>query len=265
MIEVLYIATDSYAEYRHFFFSTFKYFAPGRKKHITILSDGMEDCDGIILEDGTKVNVIKMFDLFYPCINMHKPYFIEQLHFDADYIFYFDADTAFRNVPGYDWDAMFKALDDGQVLISKHPIYALKDGEKFLDWKKEEWIANFCSSNMTEKDPSKQSYIKYDTYTYTISSFFAARNDIMGVLDRLIIKMTRNDLSRASGRHIPSFFDENYFNALTSDFENGTLNDGLYFSIKQYSQLYGMDDKTDTYPDSFIYQKGFPDYKVNRR
>ena len=265
MIEVLYIATDSYVEYRHGFFSSFKYFAPGREKHITILSNLMDDCDGIVLEDGTRVKVIKMLDLLYPCINLHKSYFIEQLNFDADYIFYFDADTIFKNVPNYEWDKMFKAMDEGQVLISRHPIYALKDGAKFLDWRKENWISNFHSSNMTEKDPDRQSYIKYDTYTYTISSFFAARKDIMSILNNLIIKMTRNDLVRSLGYHIPPFMDENYFNALTSDFENGTLNDGLFFSIKQYSSLYGMDAVSDSYPESFIYQKGFPDYKTNRR
>ena len=265
MIEVLYVATDSYVEYRHEFFSTFKYFAPGREKHITILSNAMEDCDGIVLEDGTQVNVIKMLDLLYPCINLHKSYFIEQLNFDADYIFYFDADTAFKNVPDYDWDEMFRCLDEGQVLISRHPLYSLKPGTKFLDWKREEWIDNFCSENMTEKDPTRQSYIPYDTYTYTISSFFAANKRIMSILNNLIIKMTRIDLTRRTGYHIPPFMDENYFNALTSDFENGTLNDGLFFSIKQYSQLYGMDEQTEYYPTCFIYQKGFPNHKTNRR
>lgn len=265
MIEVLYIATDSYAEYRHEFFSTFKNFAPGREKHITILSDGLEDCDGIVLEDGTKVNVVKMFDLFYPCINLHKCFFIQQLKFDADYIFYFDADTTFKQVPDYDWEAMFRDLDEGNVLISKHPVYALKPNAEFIGWKKEEWIMNFHSPNMTERDPSRQSYIGYETYTYTISSFFAARRDVMDVLDDIIIRMIRNDLVRSLGYHIPPFMDENYFNALTSDFENGIINDRLRFSIKQYSQLYNQDDITDFYPETFIYQKGFPDYKRHRR
>lgn len=268
MIEVLYVATSSYAEYRHEFFSTFKYFAPGREKHITILSDGMEDCDGIILEDGTRVSVVKMFDLLYPCINLHKSYFIEQLNFNADYIFYFDADTKFKNVPGYDWDAMFGAMDAGEVLISRHPVYSLKKGAYLLDWERDMWISNFCSANMTEKDPRKQSYIAKDTYTYVISSFFAASNLTMHVLNGLIIKMNRADLTRnayGAGYYIPPYMDENYFNALVSDYESGIQNDGLKFSVRQYSQLYGKDDETVFYPESFIYQKNFPDYKTNRR
>lgn len=265
MIEVLYIATNGYAKYRELFFSTFKYFAPGREKHLTILSNVLDDCDGVVLEDGTKVSVVKIFDLLYPFINLHKSYFIEQLNFSADYIFYFDADTAFKNVPDYDWDEMFRKMDEGQVLISKHPVYSLKPGKYLMEWPKERWISNFCSENMTEKNPVWQAYIAKDTYTYVISSFFAAKREIMRTLNNLIIKMNRNDLMREKGYHVPRFMDENYFNALTSDFEDGTLNDGLHFSIKQYSQLYGKDGDTDFYPETFIYQKNFPDYKTNRQ
>ena len=265
MIDVLYIATDSYTEYKDEFFGSFKYFAPGREKRITVLTNKPEEFDGIELEDGTPIKVIKMLDLLYPCINLHKSYFIEQLNFDGDYIFYFDADTKFKSVLNYAWNALFDAMDNGEVIISKHPVYSLKDGAHLYNWEKQKWINNFCSANMTEKDPSRQSYIAKDVYTYVISSFFAASNKTMHTLNELIVKMTRNDLTRSLGYHIPSFMDENYFNALVSDYEDGITNCGLKFSVKQYSQLYGKDEETNYYSECFLYQKNFKDYKHNRR
>lgn len=265
MIEILYIATSTYTAYCDGFLETVKYFAPGRDKHITILSDRLSELDGTKTEDGTPITVIHMFDLLYPCINLHKSYFLQQLDFDADYIFYFDADTKFRNVPNYDWDELFKTMDEGRVLISKHPVYALKDGESLFGWEKKTWIANFCTENLTDRDPNSQAYIGYETYTYVISSFFAANNKTMRALNNLIVRMNRQDLTRSKGYHIPLFMDENYFNALASDFENGVINDGILFSVKQYSQLYGKDRESDFYPESFLYQKNFKDFKTNRR
>lgn len=259
MIEILYIATGDYSKYTEWFLSSVKYFAPGYEKHITILSNKLDDLDGTV-RNGVKINVIKIFDLMYPFINLHKSYFIKQLDFDADYIFYFDADTLFMNVPDYDWESMFKDLDDGKILISKHPAYALKESEE-----KDSWVKGFMSDYLTERVPGWAAYIEKEKYTYVISSFFAANKKTMAVLNDLIIKMCRQDLVRDKGYHVPKFMDENYFNALTSDFEYGIINNNLAFSIKQYSQFYNRDTECEECKDIFLYQKNFANFKTNRQ
>lgn len=263
IIEIVYIVTGSYCEYAKKFFETIKYFAPGTKKIVTILSNGLENykdyCDGDVIA----TRYFPIFDLIYPCINLHKSYFIEQLpKTGADYIFYFDADTAFKEVPNYDWNRMFKTMDEGKMLISKHPMYAAKDTFSLLNITKKNWINNFYTENVTEKDPKRASYIDASEYTYVISSFFAANRITMHKINEEIIRLTRSDLTRYPRYHIPKFMDENYFNALVYDYERGN-NENFKFSVEQYSELWnGNNNNFDTV---FIYQKNMPDFKKNRR
>jgi len=263
VVEIVYVATNGYCEYAKKFFDSLKYFMPGEKKIVTVLSNKMEEYNNYAEGDVISTRVIHMFDLIYPCINLHKSYFLEQLpHVNVDYIFYFDADTIFKNVPDYNWDKMKSDLDLGKVLISKHPMYAAKDDFKLYGVPKQDWISNFYTANMTEKNIGRQAYIEYDEYTYVISSFFAANVKTMHTLNEKIIRMTRNDLTRDTIYHIPQYMDENYFNALTSDYENGIFN-GILFSVEQYSELYN--GKSNDYDTVFIYQKNFPNHKTNRR
>ena len=264
-IEIVYVATNGYCNYAEGFFSTLKYFMPGVKKIVTVLTNGMDEYEGYCEGDVIKTNIIKMFDLFYPCINLHKPYFIEQLpKANTDYIFYFDADTIFKEVPDYNWEEMINDLESRKVLISKHPMYAAKDTFSLCNITKRDWIANFYTDNMTERDVNRSAYIPEGEYTYVISSFFAARRDVMHELDKYLIKLTRSDLTRSTRYHIPQFMDENYFNALVYDYENGRLNQPYGFSVKQYSELRNGD--SDFYDSIFIYQKNFNnEFKTNRR
>ena len=262
-IEIIYVATNGYCYYADGFFSSIKYFAPGVKKVVTVLSNGLEQYDGFCGGDIIKTRVIKIFDLIYPCINLHKSYFIEQLPpQNTDYIFYFDADTVFKEVPNYDWDRMFKTMDEGKMLISKHPMYAAKESFKLCNITKKDWINNFYTENMTEKDPKRASYIDAAEYTYVISSFFAANRVAMHKINEEIIRLTRIDLTRYPRYHIPKFMDENYFNALVYDYERGN-NKNFKFSVEQYSELNAGD--SNNYGTIFIYQKNFEDHKTNRR
>lgn len=262
-IEIVYVATNGYCMYADKFFETIRYFAPGVKKVITILSNGLEKYDGYCGGDIIRTKVIKIFDLIYPCINLNKSYLIEQLPpKNADYIFYFDADTMFKNVPNYDWEQMFSDMDKGSMLISKHPMYAAKDTFSLYGVSKKDWIDNFYTTNMTEKDKSRASYIDADKYTYVISSFFAASTNVMHRINQEVIRLTRYDLTRSRRYHIPQYMDENYFNSLVYDYEKFGKQDFL-FSVKQYSELNNAD--SDEYDTVFIYQKNFEDYKTNRR
>ena len=263
IIRIVYVATHSYCYYAKNFMESLPNFAPGMKKMVTILSDHLEDWDGYWNGDIISTNVIKMFDLYYPCINLHKPYFIEQLPaVGADYVFYFDADTLFQEVPDYDWESFFKELDEGKLAISKHPVYALKDGAELYKTKKENWISNFFTANLTEKDPNSSAYIGDSEYTYVISSFFGGTSETMHKICEEMMRITRYDLSRQRGYHIPLYMDENYFNALVYDYEHG-VNDKFKFSVKQYSEVYGVDN--DRYDTVFMYQKNLGDYKWNRQ
>ena len=262
-IRIVYIATHSYCYYAKAFMESLNNFAPGMKKIVTILSDHLEDWEGYLNGDIISTSVVKMFDLYYPCINLHKAYFIEQLPpVNTDYIFYFDADTVFKHVPDYDWDAFFKDLDEGKLAISKHPVYALKDGALLFYEEKQKWIDNFFTSNLTEKDPNSSAYISGDKYTYIISSFFGGSKETMHKICEEIMRITRYDLSRQRGYHIPLYMDENYFNALVYDYEN-KINDKFAFSVKQYSEVYNTDN--DNYDTIFMYQKNLGDYKWNRQ
>lgn len=263
IIRIVYVATHSYCYYAKAFMESLNKFAPGMKKIVTILSDHLEDWEGYVNGDIISTSVIKMFDLFYPCINLHKAYFIEQLPpIGADYVFYFDADTLFKEVPNYNWDNFFQTLDEGKLVISRHPVYALKDGTELFNTKKEDWIANFFTSNLTEKDPSSSAYIGADKYTYVISSFFGGTVGTMHNICEEMIRITRYDLSRQRGYHIPRYMDENYFNALVFDYEN-KINEKFKFSVEQYSEIYDCDN--DQYDTIFMYQKNLGNYKWNRQ
>lgn len=263
IIRIVYVATHSYCYYAKAFMESLPFFAPGMKKIVTILSDHLEDWDGYVNGDIISTSVIKMFDLYYPCINLHKAYFIEQLPpIGSDYIFYFDADTLFQEVPNYDWDGFFKELDEGKLAISKHPAYALKDGATLYKQEKQLWIDNFFTPNLTEKDPNSSAYIGAEKYTYVISSFFGGTRETMHAICEEIMRITRYDLSRQRGYHIPLYMDENYFNALVYDYENN-VNDKFKFSVKQYSEVYDCDN--DKYDTVFMYQKNLGDYKWNRQ
>ena len=86
----------------------------------------------------------------------------------------------------------------------------------------------------------------------------------MHELDEYLIQMTRSDLTRSEGYHVPQFMDENYFNALVYDYEHGRLNKPYGFSVKQYSELCNGD--SEHYDTIFIYQKNFNNsFKTNRR
>ena len=263
IIRIVYVATHSYCYYAKNFIETLPNFAPGMKKIVTILSDHLEDLDGYWNGDIISTSVIKMFDLYYPCINLHKPYFIEQLPaVGADYVFYFDADTVFQEVPDYDWDGFFKELDEGKLAISKHPAYAMKEDTVFCGWKRNEWVNNFFTSNLTEKNPNSSAYIDADEYTYVISSFFGGTRETMHNICTELMRITRFDLSRKRGYHIPLYMDENYFNALVYDYMS-KRSDAFSFSVKQYSEIYGIENNK--YDTIFMYQKNLGDYKWNRQ
>lgn len=259
MIEINYFATGGYIQYFDLFAETLINFFPGEKKILRVVTDGDFYVD-YINDEIVKIDVIKTFDLVYPCINLNKTYFLSQLpKTECKYVFYFDADTFFNPMPMEFWCDFKKKMDDNFFCIGKHPYYSLSDDDEY----KERDIEIFFSS-MTERDETQGSFIDSYYYTYVISSFFCAKNEVFNEICETVTDMIRNDMTRNNGYKIPLYMDENYFNKLVYNFEfkNDT---NFKFDVKEYILLGNSINKTNT-PYAFITQKNFnKDFKINRR
>lgn len=245
-IEIIYIATGLYINYMKDFLASLKYFAPGYGKHLRVITNNEVSDDEFDFSNVDSYEIIHTFDLFYPCINLHKTLFINQMkHDDFDYIFYFDADTEIKEAPDYNWDRLFTEMDSGKILISKHPYYIV-DGENYwegTDYKIVPSIhLNYLFSVITGRDDRFMDYIPYDTYTYTISSFFAGKTDsILSICD-IINSMVRHDMMKERGYHIPLLYDENYFNSLVNGFENGKDVEATFW-VGQFIEMFNATSK----------------------
>lgn len=259
MIEINYFATGGYIQYFDVFYETLVNFFPGEKKILRIVTD-KEFSVKNTNEDIVEIEVIKTFDLIYPCINLNKTYFLTQiLRGDSKYVFYFDADTFFNPMPSEFWVELKRKMDDGFFCVGKHPYYSLSDEDEY----KARDIEIFFSC-MTERDETQCSFIDSYYYTYIISSFFCAKNDVFYKVCERITDMIRVDMDRNNRYRIPLYMDENYFNKLVYNFEFKNETE-FNFDVREYILLGNSINKTNT-PDAFITQKNFnKDFKVNRR
>lgn len=249
VIEIIYIATNNYINYLDGFLKTLQYFYPGAKKILKVITNKdvkvEPPCDDVI-----KCEVIKTFDLFYPCINLHKTKFIEQIEHDknAEYIFYFDADTRFINNPDYDWESLRESMDRGFFVMSAHPIYVIKDEE----WKNA-FLNNLFNGGITDKQENFAAAIPSEQYTYVISSFFCGRKETILHVCHGINEMILSDMVWQKHYHIPRFSDENYFNKLVYNRENN-LDDTYCVRVGFFTCIEAHDNLS--FPTLFLYQKG---------
>lgn len=259
MIEINYIATGGYVQYFELFKQTIHNFFPSEKKILRVITDGVVNFDGLC-DDIVESTSYKMFDLIYPCINLNKTYLLSQLpRTNAEYVFYFDADTFFNEKSEEFWEEFMETLNSGSFCIGKHPFYSLSDEDEY----KHRDIENFFS-HMTERDNTQGSYIDSYYYTYIISSFFCAKNEVFYSVCDTVTSMIRQDMTRCNGYKIPIYMDENYFNRLVYDFEyNGDPK--IKFDVRDYILLGNSVSKPDVY-NAFITQKNFNNsFKLNRR
>ena len=157
------------------------------------------------------------------------------------------------------WGVFKKRMDEGKFCIGKHPYYSLSDEDEY----KNRDIEIFFS-NMTERDETQYSFIDSYYYTYVISSFFCAKNDVFYSVCDEVTNMIRKDMTRHNRYRIPLYMDENYFNKLAYNFEyKHDIN--IIFDIREYILLGNSLNKTEIY-DAFITQKNFnKEFKVNRQ
>ena len=257
IIEIVYTCTGGYVNYTKPFLESLKYFFPRNRKIVRIISDGADEYKGYTDDKVIYVEVNKKPNLIYPCVPIHKMYWVNELpKMNSDYCFYFDADTIFKEVPDYNWEALFAKMDEGEIMISKHPAYILKTEEERM-----RWIPYFFGSN-TDRNPINASYIEDKEYTYVITSFFGANTRQMHNICSKIVEMQLSDMVRERPYWIPRYIDENYFNKLVCDYEKGRSNE-FTFAVDNYNTIYNM-DSIDV-PSVFMYQKNMKDYKFNRR
>lgn len=259
MIEINYIATGGYIQYFELFKQTIHNFFPSEKKILRVITDGVVNFEGLC-DDVVESTSYKMFDLIYPCINLNKTYLLSQLpRTNAEYVFYFDADTFFNEKSEEFWGGFMETLNSGSFCIGKHPFYSLSDEDEY----KHRDIENFFSC-MTERDNTQGSYIDSYYYTYIISSFFCAKNEVFYSVCDTVTSMIRQDMTRYNGYRIPIYMDENYFNRLVYDFEyNGDPK--IKFDVRDYILLGNSVSKPNVY-NAFITQKNFNNsFKLNRQ
>lgn len=267
-IEIMTIATNDYVKFLPKFFKTLKYFMPGVKKNVRVFTNKYRDDFSYILEnnDVNKLDVVRIFDLYYPSINLNKFNYVEQIEpSESDYVFFFDADTYFKEVPAYDWEGLLNRMDDGEILVTKHMYYNILEGAKWENGSvmNKEYQLYYCYNNMTDREPEYSAFISDFEYTYIIVSFFAAKRDKMYELCKRIGELARMDLHRDKGYHIPLYPEESYLNKLVYNFEKG-YDDTLHFDVRQYADMANV--PTGNNNDTFIYQKNFnSNFKTGRQ
>jgi hypothetical protein len=263
-IQIVYLVTGGYKNYAEQFIRSVKYFAPVADKYITIISDGLREYDGYSDEYIKGINVVHIFDMIYPTVNVNKPLFINNVMMDdADYVFNIDADSQFKNVPNYDWSRLFEVMDDGFIIVPRHPCYLLYDDAIFQGIPKHKWIQNFFTTNLTERNPISASYIPDDEYLYVNSALWAGKHDVMINFDNKIIELTKKDLTRyPNGYRIPMYMDENYVNKITNDYLKGNSTE-FKIDVQPYTTFYNFDAMPCDLV--FLYQKNMKDFKFGRQ
>lgn len=268
IIEIVYICTGGYCNYVKPFTDSIKYFFPGYKKILRIVSDKCDEYEGFITDDIIYTTVTKKPNLIFPCVPIHKMSWVNEIpKCNSDYVFYFDADTIFRDLPNYNWEYLLDIMDNGNVLLTRHPSYLLKDENvrnKWLDW--------FYNSNPT-RDDRYASYISDDEYLYVITSFFAAKKRVMTEFCNKVTSLQLEDMTRDKSYYIPRFIDENYVNMLLWRRMKGE-EVGFDFYVASFNVFYDDPEVgftgdfaggTDDSDMSFMYQKNMKNFKFNQR
>ena len=247
---IFYIATSVYKNYFENFLKTVKYIFPDKYKELIILSDGLNEYHGKIINRNTYINVENIIDYPYPLINLCKfqtIYYYAKKH-NIDMILYFDADTIVFEKDKKFWNEIDKLLNTNKLICSYHPHY-LYDNEDIF--KNPGFIYNsqelgvYCDPENIHKNKC-----------YIMSSFFMGSIKAVEYTYKEIYKMTSTDLKNF--RWIPWFSDEAYLNTLNVN-DNilnnvGSIHLGRYITINPY------DFNGVHYDDGDIWHNNFDGY-----
>ena len=253
MIQIVCIVTGTYEEYFKGFIESLENFFPLNRKFLTILTDNLDLPKNYKCGKNIDIETFYLPNLLYPTINLNKPVLLnDQLFTKLDYYFIIDVDTIFMQKDYDFWQSLMKRMNDGEILLTKHPFYSMADNARLWGLMKKDLISNLYTDNLTEKDNRFSSYIPDGEYTYVNSSFWGGKRDAVKEFNDKIIELAKCDLTRyPNGWHIPKYMDENYINKMYWDFSNGESD--LKLHADTYSVLGNVQSNvTDTV---FMYQK----------
>lgn len=190
-LAIYYIATSNYKMGFEHFKRNLKYFYPEFKKTVVIISDGLNEWDGIIEDD--IVYIVKHINHSpWPTITLFKHKYILDNLIECDYACYFNGNLQYN--PKY--DTTLEKINLNKLNVSR---------------------AVFCNENSFEGDgfdlawaidKNSEAYIEHN-YLYIQGGLFIGPKDIVKKFCQDICQMRDKDLQR---NIIPQWHDESYAN-----------------------------------------------------
>jgi hypothetical protein len=191
-IAIYYIATSNYKMGFEHFKKDIHYFYPNDDKTIIILSDGLNEWDGVKEGNVTyKVHHIEHFP--WPIITLFKMKYILDFWDDSvDYVCYFNGNLQYNK----DFDVISSKIDLSKLNVSRHC-----KRNKNIEFDGKPSSNNSCSC------------IRHP-YKYIHAGFFIGKSDIVKKMCMDVCRMTENDLAK---NIIPKWHDESYLNKWCED------------------------------------------------
>lgn len=251
-IEIVYICTSTYKNYTGKFLESLQYFFPNTAKILKILTDDVFSIKQLAEEtnnlDNVTLDIIKITDLPYPLINLGKfAYIYDYLDENANYVFYFDADTMFIEKDSQYWNNLENVLNSGKLLLSPVVTYSLafypdeyrEDERPYRIWDME-IFKNRCEERITSQLYDKLN-IPDPSYVWASTSFIAGTYNTMKLfLDKANRKvqevMVNPTIDGINEYIIPRLFDESVANKMIYDSYIGKDLDITYY-VKPYAVL----------------------------
>ena len=238
-IDIFYLATGIYTSYFDNFIMTVKNFFPGSDKYVHVITDA--DLKVEINDEKIHVDVNIIIDLPYPIIGLLKTTYISHyLTDEMEYIFYFDADTIFKEKNTEYWDELERNIKNGEILMSIHP-------------------ANHYPNY--ELDRTSEAYLPPENYTFSvISSFYGGEVSEMKKLINIVTEMIKRDLQHSDGNghhihYIPVLFDQDYMNKIVNTSKE------VSFLLRYFIDIAWFKNNYDRPEENFIEQK----YDIQRK
>lgn len=240
-IDVFAIATGVYTAYFNKFYESLVNFFPDNKKRLHIASDRLSEYNNCAFPEKNiiSVEVTHILDMPHAIVAAHKTYLQKECNRqECKYIFYFDIDTVFMNVPDSTWEFIFKKIDDGNIVMSKHPHYDSAEED--------------CVWNLIEQNNESAAYIPDYYNEHIISSFWCGKTEeVLKMCDRINANLKQDLLLL---RYIPRFVDENYINNIIWRVKTGDITDLKFYESEHLVTLPNKHFTVDT-PHIFLLQK----------
>lgn len=240
-IDVFTIATGEYKRYVEKFLESLENLFPENKKRVHLASDGLTEYNNGTFPEKNIVNieVTHIVDMAFPLIPAQKTYLQKECNREeCKYIFYFDIDTIFMGMTDEKWEFIFKKIDEGNIVMSRHPHY--DSPEQKLTW------------NLVEENMESNAYIPEEYDEYVISSFWCGKTENVLKMCDMVNEKLRRDLLLP--RYVPRFIDENYINNIIWLVKIGSVKDLKFYESEHLVTLPNKHFTVDT-PHIFLLQK----------